>query len=255
MTLEQTLQLALENHQAGRLPQAEQLYRQVLAADPRQPDALHLLGVLAQQSGKLDAAIQLIIRAIAIRPDAVYHTNLGEALRRRKAPGSGSRLPQSHRDRPSFPTAYINLGVILQELQRHEEATHVLQRAIQIDPKSAQAWTNLGNAHGCRRHSRCDRHGSQSRRSAARIFRRPQQSRCGAGETRICSPKPKPNIAEPSSFDPTFAEALNNLGSVIRRQGDLRTAMHWWQKIGRCAIRIWRGALEPGAGGAGAGRI
>ena len=62
MTLDQTLQQALEHHQNGRLNQAEQLYRQVLQVDPRQADALHLLGVLAQQAGKIDVAVQLISR-------------------------------------------------------------------------------------------------------------------------------------------------------------------------------------------------
>ena len=202
MTLEQTLQLALENHQAGRLPQAEQLYRQVLAADPRQPDALHLLGVLAQQSGKLDAAIQLISRAIAIRPDAVYHTNLGEALRRAgKRPEAEAVCRKAIEISPSFPTAYINLGVILQELQRHEEATHVLQRAIQIDPTSAQAWTNLGNA----RMGVGDIQGAIDMGRKA-VEAQPEYSvahnnlAAALEKQKICSPKPKPNIAKPSSL-------------------------------------------------------
>ena len=43
-------------HQSGRLAEAERLYRQILQTDPRHPDALHMLGVLAMQSGQHQAA-------------------------------------------------------------------------------------------------------------------------------------------------------------------------------------------------------
>ena len=48
---EQMLQTAMQHQRAGRLAQAEQLYRQVLASDPQQPVALHMLGVLAHMAG------------------------------------------------------------------------------------------------------------------------------------------------------------------------------------------------------------
>ena len=49
-TIPEALAIAIQHHQAGRLPAAEQIYRQILAADPKQPDAWHLLGVLAHQA-------------------------------------------------------------------------------------------------------------------------------------------------------------------------------------------------------------
>ena len=51
LTIEQAFQIAVQHHQAGRLSQAEQLYRQILAQMPNHPDALHLLGVVAHQAG------------------------------------------------------------------------------------------------------------------------------------------------------------------------------------------------------------
>ena len=42
LTLQQALDLAVEHHQAGDLPQAEHIYNQILQADPNQPQALHL---------------------------------------------------------------------------------------------------------------------------------------------------------------------------------------------------------------------
>src|SRR5689334_16798291 len=64
----QLLGTAVEHHRAGRLAAAEPLYREILRLDPRQPDALHLLGLLASQTGQLDLAGQLIGRAAALAP-------------------------------------------------------------------------------------------------------------------------------------------------------------------------------------------
>ena len=77
--------LALQHHQAGRLPEASALYRQVLALQPNPPGALHLLGVLALQTGQFETATKMIAQAVALDPgnaDAVY--GLAEAARNLK---------------------------------------------------------------------------------------------------------------------------------------------------------------------------
>jgi len=81
VTIEQALDLARQHHGAGRLPEAEGIYQQILSADPNQPIALHLLGVIAHQVGKNDIAVDLIGKSLAIMPDyAEAHNNLGHAL-------------------------------------------------------------------------------------------------------------------------------------------------------------------------------
>src|SRR4051794_2213806 len=75
-----TLNSALKHHEAGELDQAGELYEQVLQSKPDHPDALHLLGVVAFQAGRPEAAVQLIERAIAIKPAASYFGNLGLVL-------------------------------------------------------------------------------------------------------------------------------------------------------------------------------
>jgi tetratricopeptide (TPR) repeat protein len=81
--IEQILGRAQALHQAGRLNEAEGLYRQILALDPNHPDALHLLGVIAYQGGRNDLALELIGKAIA-RNDRVanFHCNIGNVLGR-----------------------------------------------------------------------------------------------------------------------------------------------------------------------------
>ena len=71
-------QNAFRFHQNGELARAEPLYRQILQADPAHADTLHLLGVLAHQTGHPQAALALIRQAIERNPRAVvFHVNLG----------------------------------------------------------------------------------------------------------------------------------------------------------------------------------
>ena len=82
LTIQQAIDLGVQHHNAGDLTKAEGIYKQILQSDPDQPVALHLLGVIAHQVGKNDVAVDLITRALAIKPDyAEAYSNLGNALR------------------------------------------------------------------------------------------------------------------------------------------------------------------------------
>jgi protein O-GlcNAc transferase len=65
LTIQQAIDLAVQHHNGGRLAEAERLYQQILQADPNQPGALHLLGVIAHQAGKNDIAVDLISKALS----------------------------------------------------------------------------------------------------------------------------------------------------------------------------------------------
>ncbi len=69
LTIQQAIDLAVQHHNVGRLPEAENIYQQILQTNPDQPVALHLLGVIAHQVGKNDTAVDLIARALALKPD------------------------------------------------------------------------------------------------------------------------------------------------------------------------------------------
>jgi tetratricopeptide (TPR) repeat protein len=138
---------ALQHHQAGRLPEAQQLYRQVLMTNPRHADTLHLLGVMAHQIGRHEVAADLIGQAIAINPSAaLYHSNMGNALKElgRLADAVAS-YHQAIELAPDYAEAFNNLGTALQALQRLDEAAAALHRAIELKPDFAQAHNNLGN--------------------------------------------------------------------------------------------------------------
>ena len=81
LALQQALDLAVKNHNAGDLLKAESIYNQILEADPNQPQALHLLGVIAHQRGDNQKSVGLIEKVLSINPDfAEAHINLGLAL-------------------------------------------------------------------------------------------------------------------------------------------------------------------------------
>ena len=66
-TISEALAIAIQHHQAGRLQAAEQIYRQILQAEPNHADAIHLLGVIAHQVGKHEVAVEYIGRAIGLK--------------------------------------------------------------------------------------------------------------------------------------------------------------------------------------------
>jgi len=138
------LQQAVELHQQGRLEPAQALYRQVLELNPRQFDALHLLGVIARQQGDCNAAIELISRALEVdNAQAGAHCNLGVAL---LDAGRADEALASHERalalNPSYALAWSNRGNALRRLARLDEALDSYQRALQFKPDYAEAHCN-----------------------------------------------------------------------------------------------------------------
>lgn len=138
------LQQAVELHQQGRLDPAQALYRQVLDLNPRQFDALHLLGVIARQQGDAPTAIALISQAIEIdghQPKA--HTNLGAAL---LDAGRAEEALASHERAiallPGYAMAWSNRGNALRKLGRPDDALLSYARALEIEPTYAEAHCN-----------------------------------------------------------------------------------------------------------------
>ena len=65
-TIREAFEAAVRLHQAGRLQEADQIYRQILGAEPGNADAWHLRGVLASQVGQHDVAMQSIGKALCV---------------------------------------------------------------------------------------------------------------------------------------------------------------------------------------------
>jgi len=145
--LERAIQRGLEHHWAGRLPQAEAIYQQVLQADPRNADVLYLLGTIAYQVGKHDKAIELLERTLALKPGFAEALSMrGNALqalkRHEEALASFDRALSLN---PQFADALCNRGSALQALKRYPEALASFDRALAIKPDLAVALSNRGN--------------------------------------------------------------------------------------------------------------
>jgi predicted TPR repeat methyltransferase len=177
-----TLQQALSLHQQGQFAAAEARYRQVLQLQPLHFDALHLLGVLARQSGQPQQAIELIGRALAVdsrqaiafcnmgaalqdldRPEealqyydgalglnphyALALNNRGNALRKlRRLDDALQSYQQALHIKLDYPEAFYNQGTVLHQLQRLEDALESYEHALRLKPDYADAWCNHGLA-------------------------------------------------------------------------------------------------------------
>ena len=76
---ERALEQGLALQRAGDTPGAREHFDEVLRRDPRNPDALHLLGLVEAQAGRLAEGARLMARAVAARPGIPgFHHNLGE---------------------------------------------------------------------------------------------------------------------------------------------------------------------------------
>lgn len=142
------LELALQQHHAGQLAEAEQRYQAVLQQHPNQPNALYFLGLLAHQVGNLEAAIAYYQSALTVRPNYIdAHNNLGAALQQQgKLEDAISHYQAALRLQPSNANALVNLGVTLQQQGRLEAAIGRFQKALQVNPDLPEVHTNLGHA-------------------------------------------------------------------------------------------------------------
>jgi len=183
----------LEHHRAGRLGEAERVYRRVLQLNPHHADSLHLLGMVAFQTGNCDAAAELISRAILRNgQDATYFTNLGDVLQTQGKLGQAVDCYQRALQLNSASAqAHCNLGLALQFLGRLEEAVESLERALKLDAGIAVAHTNLGNV---------------------------WQAQGRLEEAVVCHQRAL-------AVEPRNPEAYSNLGGVLDLQGKLTESM------------------------------
>jgi tetratricopeptide (TPR) repeat protein len=145
---DQTLEAALQHLVAGRLDEAERLYLQILACQPRNPIALLNIGVIANRRGRHATAIDLHKRTIAIHPNfANAYYWLGNALRDY---GQVKEAIASFRQaivlNPNLADAHTNLGGILRGQQQIKEAIAEFQRAVVLAPDSSEVHHNLALA-------------------------------------------------------------------------------------------------------------
>jgi protein O-GlcNAc transferase len=125
---------AIAAHTQGKYAEAEKLYRQVLAMDPKHAGATQNLGVLAFQVGRNDAAVPLLKKALELSPNsASMYCNLGDAYTAlRQGDDALAAYKKAVELDPNMPTTYNNLGIVYSRLGRVEDAINSWKKAIEL---------------------------------------------------------------------------------------------------------------------------
>jgi predicted O-linked N-acetylglucosamine transferase (SPINDLY family) len=173
--------------EAGLLPEAQAVCRQLLELAPRHFDALCLLAMFEYQARRYHEAEVYLNQAVDVEPRSAK--------------------------------AHLNRGVVLQAQQRFEEAAVGYRRAIALDPGSAVALNNLGNA--CRMLGRLDEAIENYDKAIAIKLDFPNAwynrglilAQLGRYQDALR------HHERALAFDPRYAEALNGRGSVLRALG------------------------------------
>jgi protein O-GlcNAc transferase len=221
------LAAAVAHHQSRRFAEAEQVYRQILATDPNNADAHHLLGALAFQVGRSDIAVAFISKAIALKSDEpAMHSNLGNAL---KGVGRLDEAIASYRRaielKADFTDAYGNLGNALGDRGQLEEAVVCYRRALALNPGSAEPHKSLADA--LHKMGSLDEAAISYGRALALNpnFAEAHNNLGVALKDRGKSVEAMTSYRRALSIKPDYFEAHNNLGNAFRDEGKLDEAV------------------------------
>jgi len=146
--LEQRFLAAIDAHRRGELDRAEPVYREVLAADPKNAEAHHMMGIAYYQRQNLSEAEASLCRALELEATtAKYHNTLGSILnaqaRRMEALAAFDAAIACE---PGFVTAIHNKAVTLIELGNAREAERVCRAALNAGLYSADIYDKLTTA-------------------------------------------------------------------------------------------------------------
>ncbi len=258
---------------AGDVKRAARLLEAILKENPRQADALHLMGLAKFGLGDAGRAIEILERAVAIRPnDAEMLNNLGnmhkatgnmqrarDLLERAAIADPGGFAPlynlgnalvalerfeeatetyyRALAIEPGFPELHRNLGLLLDRLGAPANAIDHLEQAVALDPDHIESHVSLGNVlFGC------NRNGEALESYLRALALKPDNfvALCNVGATLAHMERyseARAYLEEAVKSEPTCVEALNGLGSVLGYLGEFDGAI----KSLKSAI-----ALSPG---------
>jgi Flp pilus assembly protein TadD len=190
---------AVAAFRSGQLREAEQACRDVLAIEPRNPDAFNLLGVIAGTVGNHAGAAEFMQRSVELAPDVVeFRVNLAKALMHEgKLADAEEVLRRVVTRNPESPTLLGLWGAVVGQQGRIDEGIEALKKASKRAPQDASHHFNL-----------------------AELYRRK-----GDRETAVSQLKKSLQIA------PNYADALNNLAGLQLASGDFLDALGTIQRL------------------------
>jgi protein O-GlcNAc transferase len=146
MNVNEAIQSALKNYQAGNLQEAENIFKEILEVQSNNITAINLLGTINYQLKNYDSAIQYMKKLINLTPNnAQAYYVLGHSMQEKDQLDEAITYYQKALQvNPNFPDVYYNLGSIFQDNKRYDEAIICYQKALQMDPTDVDAYYNLG---------------------------------------------------------------------------------------------------------------
>ena len=250
--LDDALRQAIVHHQAGRLAEAEQLYRRVLQERPQHPEANYNLGGLAMQLGKPALGLPHLKAAVDGDPgQGIYWLSFANALlatgdgpgaltiltRARQRGFSGrdfdGLMAQARKAGPARPSDTDAASLYAQALQHHQagriaEAAALYARYLALQPNHAEAHNNFGMA--LHAQGKLDEAVATYRRAVAL---KPDLDRAHNNLGSALKDQGKPDEAEASirravTLNPASDTALFNLASLLQAHGKLDDAVAFY---------------------------
>lgn len=228
---------ALEHHRAGRLLEAGEIYRAILAQHPDHADSLNLLGVVAHQQGNDAQAITLAQQALRLRPDdAKYHVNLAAALRGlHRFEEAIESCQTALRLNPDQLEARLNLGMAFHGAKRWAEADEQFRRVAEDRPGDSRGPQLLGDC--LHAQNRVDEAVAAYREA---LKRNPNDAAANLSLGTILLTAEHAGLAEPflqraAALIPNSVPALQNLASCLVQLGRERDAVSLYEQALRLA--------------------
>lgn len=253
--LDHALQAALDHHRAGRVDQAEAIYRQLIQQQPESADLQHLLGLVEHQRGNHAAAEKSIEQAIRLnRSAADFHANLGVVrLAMNHVNEAATALQEALRLNPAHADALNNLGNALKGLGRPAEAVELFRKAIKIRAEFLAARANLAiTLADMRQFDEAER---AFRAALARAPNDPSlHFRLGLMLQECGQLQPAAEeYARTIALAPAAFEAHANLGNIRRELGDFQGAIASYREalrlrpdVAECHLNLASGLLTIG---------
>ena len=198
MKLDDAVARATKLYGAGRLDEAEDLCRQIIASRPARADVHNILGVILHRKGKTEEGLKSVREAVRLSTsNPNFYSNLGEMERKAgnlDAAAIALRRAVSLDDKSA--QAHNNLGIVYYDQHDYEKAAEHYKKALEIDANYAEAHNNMGNAHRA------------------------------LGDTEAALSEYEHAI----ELRDNYAEAYNNMGTALRDQQKLEEAEFSYQR-------------------------
>lgn len=198
MNVNEAIQSALKNYQAGHIQQAEILLKEILEVQSNNINAINLLGILYYQLKDYDSAIKYTKKLIDLNPgNAQAHYILAHCMQEKgQLDEANIHYQKSIQINPDFANAYYNLGAVCQDKGQLDDAIIFYQKALELNPNLAEAYDNLGI---------CLRDKGQLD-DAIKFYQKALQ------------------------LNPSLAEAYCNIGTTLRDKGQFDDAIKYLRK-------------------------